>query len=549
MRGVIPLLRAAQAHCVCPICLYLLQDPTALPCGHVFCRSCLSRSLHDRCQCPLCNRVSSSRRSLIPLPNLALFTSLIRRVVDRAMTEVTAGERSPPSLRPPQKTPTAGMESPPSTPPAKKSAAGVSRAAETPATAGVGNSRPSGSLLLPKAPPSLYTQMLSMGELSPPSSFDSQLPRASLSMSTGADGAKPASREQTPCDAASGPTPPVAASSCPSPHERFTDELLANSALTPVLSQKLMQWSPEDSGDVEEGSKEAVLAAGCGGLTAKRPGGCLFIPPLQPSWEETGEATGHAFAGCCVLCGLDTTDHEQTRGFLLSLLNSTTAHCEAGELADLTEGALEAMLGPLWGVVIAADGEAESAPSLAVRAHHNCLAWVGLLPEDASGRHRKGAFTSSLAEGGARAEEEGAFVVSVPATLGPALVSLTANLFRKAEDTAAEGESAVQLACAVCRRTEAFSVAVRVLTPSSSHTDSAATAVASLPPTLGLRRCQATAASPVCSRQPRAFHLPCALLAGADVCLVLGLDAEDSLTDGVEVWCGACRRKKRRRDA
>jgi hypothetical protein len=41
----------------CPICLKLLYEPVTTPCGHTFCRSCLTRSLENiQHTCPLCRR-------------------------------------------------------------------------------------------------------------------------------------------------------------------------------------------------------------------------------------------------------------------------------------------------------------------------------------------------------------------------------------------------------------------------------------------------------------------------------------------------------------
>lgn len=38
----------------CPLCLELLYDPVTLPCGHVFCKFCLERSMKEKAICPMC---------------------------------------------------------------------------------------------------------------------------------------------------------------------------------------------------------------------------------------------------------------------------------------------------------------------------------------------------------------------------------------------------------------------------------------------------------------------------------------------------------------
>ncbi|CAL1612593.1 unnamed protein product [Knipowitschia caucasica] len=50
----------------CSICLELFSDPVTTPCGHSFCRLCLSRHWDQslQCLCPLCNQDCRSRPPL-----------------------------------------------------------------------------------------------------------------------------------------------------------------------------------------------------------------------------------------------------------------------------------------------------------------------------------------------------------------------------------------------------------------------------------------------------------------------------------------------------
>ncbi|XP_039669121.1 E3 ubiquitin-protein ligase TRIM21-like [Perca fluviatilis] len=51
---------------LCSICLDVFTDPVATPCGHNFCKNCITEhwNISDRCQCPLCKEAFTTRPNL-----------------------------------------------------------------------------------------------------------------------------------------------------------------------------------------------------------------------------------------------------------------------------------------------------------------------------------------------------------------------------------------------------------------------------------------------------------------------------------------------------
>ncbi|KAH8065101.1 hypothetical protein JL722_2005 [Aureococcus anophagefferens] len=59
----------------CPICLDVLEDAAALPCGHIFCDPCVSRDRQMR-ECPVC-RASFRRRAVTPAATARAMVALL----------------------------------------------------------------------------------------------------------------------------------------------------------------------------------------------------------------------------------------------------------------------------------------------------------------------------------------------------------------------------------------------------------------------------------------------------------------------------------------
>nr|XP_033481003.1 E3 ubiquitin-protein ligase TRIM39-like [Epinephelus lanceolatus]XP_033481004.1 E3 ubiquitin-protein ligase TRIM39-like [Epinephelus lanceolatus] len=51
---------------LCSICLDVFTDPVSTPCGHNFCKNCITKhwNISDRCQCPMCKKVFDTRPEL-----------------------------------------------------------------------------------------------------------------------------------------------------------------------------------------------------------------------------------------------------------------------------------------------------------------------------------------------------------------------------------------------------------------------------------------------------------------------------------------------------
>ncbi|CAL8366566.1 unnamed protein product [Lota lota] len=72
----------------CPICLDVFNSPVSTPCGHNFCRTCITRFWDDKvqCKCPVCNKLFHTR------PDLRVNT-FISGMVDRFRSSVRVKEQ------------------------------------------------------------------------------------------------------------------------------------------------------------------------------------------------------------------------------------------------------------------------------------------------------------------------------------------------------------------------------------------------------------------------------------------------------------------------
>ncbi|CAJ1987814.1 Zinc finger C3HC4 type (RING finger) containing protein [Leishmania donovani] len=340
------------------------------------------------------------------------------------------------------------------------------------------------------------------------------------------------------------------------------------------------------------------------------------VSKTASSWSvasaDTAASFWHRF-GCCALCGLDVVQRTAVRQRLQRLLRSPTAHCDPAELAMQTEESLSLLLGPLWGVCCEVqehstnitqspaptyEGEYTTTELDAVQgsyccpcrgevtahhftgvAHHNCLAWAGLLD----------VFTNTSLEDLPAAAAAGVYFI--PSTT--ALLHMTVPLQDPLEVLTARTSGRVArwqlLAATLCHMhqrdaDEESELWQRFKTSDGSGAEGPLMTVRcalcedgapllvpnspSFPFGAGLRTCEGTErGESSCGQQ---YHYPCALLAGASACIIFGLEDEHNVLDAsantpvrdrsaggkrgglelpVEVWCGPCheRHEVRRR--
>ncbi|TPP51667.1 Core histone H2A/H2B/H3/H4 family protein [Leishmania donovani] len=301
------------------------------------------------------------------------------------------------------------------------------------------------------------------------------------------------------------------------------------------------------------------------------------VSKTASSWSvasaDTAASFWHRF-GCCALCGLDVVQRTAVRQRLQRLLRSPTAHCDPAELAMQTEESLSLLLGPLWGVCCevqehstnitqspapTCEGEYTTTELDAVQgsyccpcrgevtahhftgvAHHNCLAWAGLLD----------VFTNTSLEDLPAAAAAGVYFI--PSTT--ALLHMTVPLQDPLEVLTARTSGRVArwqlLAATLCHMHQRDADEESELWQRFKTSDGSG---AEGPLMTGTERGESS-----CGQQ---YHYPCALLAGASACIIFGLEDEHNVLDAsantpvrdrsaggkrgglelpVEVWCGPC---------
>uniref|UniRef100_A0A3Q4GR19 RING-type domain-containing protein n=1 Tax=Neolamprologus brichardi TaxID=32507 RepID=A0A3Q4GR19_NEOBR len=70
-----------EDHFVCTICLNVFSDPVTTPCGHNFCRTCLTQhwDRSELCHCPTC-----SKRFYVRIPDV----NIVLRDIVKQMKEM-----------------------------------------------------------------------------------------------------------------------------------------------------------------------------------------------------------------------------------------------------------------------------------------------------------------------------------------------------------------------------------------------------------------------------------------------------------------------------
>ncbi|KAL3999799.1 hypothetical protein ACER0C_007570 [Sarotherodon galilaeus] len=79
---------------LCSICLDVFTDPVSTPCGHNFCKNCISQhwDISERCQCPVCKKVFQTRPELHTNTFISDMVSQFRRKVSSSGSEQQAAK-------------------------------------------------------------------------------------------------------------------------------------------------------------------------------------------------------------------------------------------------------------------------------------------------------------------------------------------------------------------------------------------------------------------------------------------------------------------------
>ncbi|XP_063327008.1 E3 ubiquitin-protein ligase TRIM21-like [Pelmatolapia mariae] len=80
---------------LCSICLEVFIDPVSTPCGHNFCKNCISQhwDISDRCQCPMCKKVFETRPELHINTFISDVVSQFRREAQQKVSSSSSSEQ------------------------------------------------------------------------------------------------------------------------------------------------------------------------------------------------------------------------------------------------------------------------------------------------------------------------------------------------------------------------------------------------------------------------------------------------------------------------
>ncbi|XP_034536445.1 E3 ubiquitin-protein ligase TRIM21-like [Notolabrus celidotus] len=79
---------------LCAICLDVFTDPVAIPCGHNFCKKCITEhwDINDSCQCPVCKKVFSTRPELHINTFISVMAAQFKQSAQQKASSISSSE-------------------------------------------------------------------------------------------------------------------------------------------------------------------------------------------------------------------------------------------------------------------------------------------------------------------------------------------------------------------------------------------------------------------------------------------------------------------------